>query len=178
MSSYQENGLGLTLMNAVLQYRPVKIIEFGTLYGYSSIYMGMALRMLGRGHIYSYDLWETYQYKHTSMSSAYSNIIAHSLHNFVTLGHMDFFEWIKQPEPFDLLHLDISNDGDIIELALTRLAPFVNQGSIVLFEGGSKERDKVDWMVQYGKRPINPVLDKFGAKILDPRPPSLSIFKR
>jgi hypothetical protein len=77
-----------------------------------------------------------------------------------------------------LFHLDISNDGGLVELALTQLAPFVERGSIVLFEGGSKERDKVDWMVQYGKRPINPVFKQFGAKILDPRFPSLSIFKR
>ena len=32
--------------------------------------------------------------------------------------------------------------------------------AIIAFEGGSKERDKVDWMVKYKKKPIYPVIYK------------------
>ena len=75
-------------------------------------------------------------------------------------------------ENYNLLHLDISNTGDIIdELELkTRMKRI--KGAIVIFEGGSEERDNVEWMIKYNKKPINHTKARF--EVINPKFPSLS----
>jgi len=174
-SSYKENGLGQVLYDTVIKYRPVNIVEFGVYQGYSTIYMASALQDLGGGHIIAYDLWEDYDYRHTTMERTQANIDDNNLSRYVTLAHGDFDSWLDNPPKFDMLHLDISNDGDKIEKALTKLAPLIETGSIVVFEGGSAERDSVSWMKEFNKRPMNPLAEEFGFTVLDERFPSISI---
>ena len=45
-------------------------------------------------------------------------------------------------------------------------------------EGGSVERDNIEWMREFNKRPINPLQEQFGFEILDERFPSISIMKK
>jgi predicted O-methyltransferase YrrM len=67
-SSYSEHDIGQTLYNLVLELKPKKIIEFGTLNGYSAISMAMALQELNNGgKITCYDLWDAYPYKHSTI---------------------------------------------------------------------------------------------------------------
>lgn len=174
-SSYSENNLGMVLFDLVLTHKPRKIVEFGVFHGYSTIHMARALKLLGRGHIIACDLWESYQYNHTTMNVAQYNIDEYGLDDYVTLWRASYDEWLEHPTPFDMLHLDISNNGDIIEKTLTRLAPQIGGGSVVVFEGGSVERDSVEWMLKYNKRPINPLQKEFGFEILDERFPSISV---
>ncbi len=148
-SSYRENDLGETLYDAVMKAKPKKVIEFGTLHGYSTVAIAMALHELGEGHITSYDLWDTYQYKHGSKANVQEMIDQLGLSGFVTLAQGDFKGWI--PEPFDLMHVDISNDGKTIFDLREKTK---NIDGIVLFEGGSLERDKVGWMTKYNKPPM------------------------
>ena len=35
---------------------------------------------------------------------------------------------------------------------------------IILMEGGSEERDNIEWMIKYNKPKIKPVLDKYSLK--------------
>ena len=65
---------------------------------------------------------------------------------------------IKTCGNFDLVHIDISNDGDIYEFAIKNYFPITNKALVL--EGGSEERDSVDWMSKYNKRKINPYLQK------------------
>jgi len=177
-SSYRENNLGKYLYQVVFETRPKKIIEFGGLGGYSSVAMAMALRDLGQGHIYSYDLWEKYPHKHCTMASFKKNIKRYGVQDFVTAKEVDLFKWVHNPEDFDLLHLDVSNTGDILVEVLEAAATQIDNGSIVLFEGGSSERDCVDWMLRYKKQPIFPLKDKLKYDILSEKFPSLSIVKK
>jgi hypothetical protein len=87
---------------------------------------------------------------------------------------MDYFEWLKNPESFDLIHLDISNTGDTI-LKTYNLLP---KGSIVMFEGGSIERDNIEWMKKYNATPINSIKNTIDYQVIDSNFPSLSIFKK
>lgn len=164
-SSYRENDIGRTLYHFVLNNKPKKIIEFGTLNGYSAVAMAMALHELGEGKIICYDLWDKYQFKHTTRESTQKTIDDLGLTDFVELREGDFYSW--EPEDFDLAHLDISNNGDTIKDAKERLI-----GGIVLFEGGSEERDNVEWMIKYDK----PRISKCGIdyKVIDSDFPSLS----
>jgi predicted O-methyltransferase YrrM len=173
-SSYKENNIGKTIFDTVLELKPNKVIEFGCLYGYSTVAIGLALKQLGRGHLVCYDLWEDYKYKHSTIQQTISNVARYEVQDYVTFTKMDFNDWVNNPEPFDLMHLDISNTGDTILKAYNALP----EGSIVIFEGGSEERDNVEWMVKYKATPINSIKDEVNYKVVNPQFPSLSIFKK
>jgi len=173
-SSYSKNNLGKTLYETILELKPLKVIEFGCLYGYSTVSIALALKQLGRGKIYCYDLWESYEYKHTTLEETKRNLENHDLSEYVEFKHQDYYEWLREPEPFDLLHLDISNTGDTI----AKTYEAVPNGSTVIFEGGSKQRDDVEWMKTYKYTPINSVKEKVGYKVLNSNWPSISIFTK
>ncbi len=169
-SSYKEFDLGRTLYDQVLKFKPNTIVEFGCLYGYSTVAMGLALKELGRGKIVCYDLWDAYPYKHSNLQTTKQNIEKYGVQDFVEFRQADYYEWLKNPEPFDLMHLDISNDGDTIKQTYLAL-----KGAIILFEGGSQQRDLVDWMKKYNKVPINSVRDVVPYSTINVDFPSLSL---
>ncbi|MDO8604212.1 MAG: class I SAM-dependent methyltransferase [bacterium] len=171
-SSYIENDLGRTLYDLVLKYKPKKIVEFGILYGYSTVAMAMALDEIGDGHIYANDLFEDYAFKHSTTQEVQENINRYGLEKYVTLGKKNFDEWLKQPEDFDFLHVDVSNKGDTVERLYDAVKNQVARGAIVVFEGGSDERDNVEWMIRYNSKKIRSTNIPF--EVIDPRFPSLS----
>lgn len=173
-SSYRKNNIGETLYNKILELKPNIIIEFGCLYGYSTVAMAMALKQLGRGKIKCYDLWEDYQYKHSTIQQTIENIKNYNLEEYVDFIQLDYHKWLLNPEPFDLMHLDISNTGDIILKTYNSLP----KGSVVIFEGGSEERDKIEWMIKYKATPITSIKEKINYQIINSNFPSLSIFKK
>jgi predicted O-methyltransferase YrrM len=174
-SSYQENDIGRDLYNAVLFNKPKKIIEFGSLYGYSTIAMAMALHELGEGKIVVYDLFDKYAFKHSTKSKTQENVDKYGLTNFVELKEMDFDEWAKNPEKFDMMHFDISNNGDKIAKLYAIVKDQIDTGSQVYFEGGIKERDEISWMVKYGFKKINDSGIPF--TVINEKFPSLSLIK-
>ena len=121
----------------------------------------------------AYDLWEEYEYKAGRKDLVIENLEKNNVRSFVELGDRDFYDFLKNPEPFDLLHLDISNDGDIVEKAIEALYPQLENGSNIIFEGGSDERDNEEWMVKYNKRPINSI--KYNYTLLTEKWPSISL---
>jgi len=173
-SSYKENDLGKTLYNIVIQLQPNKVIEFGCLYGYSTVSIALALKHLGKGKLICYDLWEDYQYKHSTLEQTKENVIKYEVEDFVEFYKMNFNEWIKQPETFDLLHLDISNTGDTI----SKVYDILPKNSQVIFEGGSIERDNVEWMKKYNSTPINSIKSKVDYKVINNNFPSISFFRK
>jgi predicted O-methyltransferase YrrM len=175
-SSYGKNDIGQTLYDLVLKYKPKKIVEFGILCGYSTIAMAMALDEIGEGHIYANDLFEDYKFKHSTISETQANINNYGLDQYITLSKKNFDEWLKQPEDFDLLHIDISNKGDTIERLYEAVKDQINDGSIVVFEGGSKERDNVEWMIKYNCKKISNSQVPF--IVVNNKFPSLSIIKK
>lgn len=167
-SSYRHNDLGRTLYELVLDLKPRKIIEFGVLNGYSTVAMAMALDKLGRGTIHAYDLWEKYPHKSTTMRETAENIRAHGLEKYVQL-HYGNVESVT-PEDYDLVHLDVSNDGEKLHDFVQRWSSF---GGRIAFEGGTAERDEVDWMRQYNKTPIRE--SGVNYTVLNPDFPGLSL---
>ena len=174
-SSYKEHNIGQTLYDYVRKHKPQKIVEFGCLYGYSTVAMALALKSNGFGTIDCYDLWNDYQYKHTSQSTTMKNLKQYGVDKYVQLVRGDYYQWLQDPSKFDLLHLDISNDGDVIADTYNSLIKHTKGGGVVLFEGGSIERDQVEWMQKYNKTPIQSVKKHTGYSILNANFPSLSI---
>jgi hypothetical protein len=163
-SSYAQNDLGRVLYDEVMKRRPKRVVEYGALYGYSAAAIAQALRDLGEGgRLVSYDLWEDYPHRHGTIGGAAYNLSCLGLSEFVdfergALGQHDL-------SGFDLMHLDVSNDGDKLRLARALFA------GPILFEGGSAERDGVDWMQTYGRAPI---AGSISYEVLDSRFPSIS----
>lgn len=175
-SSYLKNNIGKTIYNFVNFYKPTTIYEFGVLDGYSTEHILKAIQNgWGRNNgsrLFAYDLWDDYEYKHSERNEVEKRL--HSKDKFCQLytGKEDFYNWITNPpKSIDMLHLDISNDGDIIELAIDNLP----EGTLLLFEGGSEERDHVDWMLRYKRKPITSI--KYNYTILNKNFPSISFIE-
>lgn len=175
-SSFRENDIGRTLYDLVLEKKPKVIIEWGVLHGYSTVAMAMALDEVGEGHITGYDLFEDYPYNHPTVEGTQANIDRYGLGKYVTLARGDFDAWIKDPEPFDLLHVDISNKGDTIRALYEATKGRIKEGAIVLFEGGAKgDREEIPWMKKYGFSKISESGVPY--EVIDARFPSLSMLR-
>jgi len=165
-SSYRKNSFGKVFQSTVLNYPPNIAVELGVLNGYSACYIGLGLRDVQQikgsaGHLHAYDLWEDYPFKHAKMEDAQLTLEAAHVEKFVTLHkgdasgvHCDYKE-----KSVDFLHVDISNDGDIIEQMVGLWTPKMRHCGLFLFEGGSEERDDVEWMKKYNRRSIRSVLN-------------------
>ena len=73
--------------------------------------------------------------------------------NFFT-GHLNL-----KNNSIDLIHIDIANDGKVLQFTLDYYMPKLSKNGVILFEGGSIERDQVEWMDKYSKDKINPVIE-------------------
>jgi len=165
-SSFKENDLGRTLYELVMTLRPHKIVEFGVLHGYSTVCMAMALHELGRGYIEAYDLWEKYPFNHSTKEKVKETIESHRLSRQVVLLDGDAFN--ANIRNADLIFCDLSNDGLIIEL----MYGIYHEKAPILFEGGTEERDNIEWMKKWNKKPIRNIDIPF--TVLDSRFPGLS----
>ena len=167
-SSYQYNDLGRTLYDLVIKEKPEVVVDFGVLDGYSTIAMAMACRDNGKGKVKAYDLFEKYEYTHSELPRLVRHLKEYKLLEYVDIEEANFFDWVKNPGPFDLLHVDISNTGDIVDLMWEKLK---DKGT-VLFEGGSEERDRVGWVLKHNKKPICQSVAKY--EIINSKFPSIS----
>jgi hypothetical protein len=80
------------------------------------------------------------------------------LNRYVNLHYGDAFKVCNYfaDRKVDFLHMDISNDGDILKKTIECWGPKISTGGIIAFEGGSVERDNVEWMKKYHRKPIAP----------------------
>tara|TARA_B100001094_G_C18008797_1_gene709050 strand:- start:259 stop:951 length:693 start_codon:yes stop_codon:yes gene_type:complete len=176
-SSYNVNGLGKDLYDLVVEHKPLKIIDFGILYGYSTVCLAQAVQDNGFGEIVAYDLFEDYEYKNGVKEVVKHNLDFYNCSHLVKLEQQDFYKWLDNPTPFDLLHVDISNTGDILIDIKEKLGKFIDNGSIVVFEGGGQIRDEIEWMEKYEATKMFPLRETLNYKVLRNDYPTLSAFK-
>ena len=62
---------------------------------------------------------------------------------------------------YDLIHIDIANNGDIYQFVFDNYIQKISSGGTIILEGGSVERDNIEWMNKYNKCKIQPVLEKY-----------------
>jgi hypothetical protein len=164
-SSYRENNFGHIFYHHIISYPPAVCVELGVLHGYSTFHIAKGLKdakekYQNNGHLHAFDLWEDYKYKHGDMKEVQDLLDKEDLTEYVTLYKEDAFEAHKRFEndSVDVLHVDLSNDGKIFEKIFDLWDTKLRYGSLLMFEGGSEERDKVDWMINYKKKPIRPAI--------------------
>lgn len=157
-STYKDHGYGRFFYALARAIRPRFCVELGVLHGFSLLAVAAALRDNGAGSIRGIDLFEDYPYRHAQQAHVENHIRACGLVDWSGITRGDALFAHDRYKDLDYLHVDLSNDGDTYRFAFRHWAGKVRQA--ILLEGGSAERDQVDWMVKYGKPPIVPAIDE------------------
>lgn len=155
-SSYIENNYGEAFRAIVDAFQPLVCVELGVLDGYSALHIGLALQKKGQGHLDAYDLFEKYQYRHGAKEEVENYLNDYDLSSFVRLYQEDAWNVSKiyTSHSVHFLHVDISNDGDTVKRIMQDWDEKMIHGGIICFEGGSEERDQVEWMQKYEKKSL------------------------
>jgi perosamine synthetase len=157
-SSYQEHHYELFFYGLVRALRPERCVEIGVLEGFSLLATAAGLRDNAHGHVTAYDLFERYPYRHATATRVAETCEEWSVQPFVTLHQADVHVAASRHDRVDLLHVDISNDGDIIRQQFVRWADKVT--GVMVFEGGSRERDRVPWMTTHHRAATNSAVEE------------------
>ena len=172
-SSYNNKvSFGAILESITIALNPKKIVECGILEGFS-------LKRFAESSnkdtiIQAYDIFDEFDGCHakkdklTALFTDYDN---------VSINYGDFYEVHKNISDVNIIHIDIANDGDIYEYAIKHYLPKLSDKGVLLMEGGSEERDNVEWMIKYNKSPIQPIVKKYGLKVIGEFP-SITIIKK
>jgi len=165
-----------SLYAIILQFKPKHIIEYGTEYGITASVMALALKQLyeEQGHVGKILTYDTFEVQSEGdlgscpvFSRAKRNLSDPFISEYVEVDRGDFWDFCKtKNKEFDLLYFDIDNDGDKLLKMYNSCKENIDNGSIVLFEGGSHVRDNVEWMVQQNKIKMTDVKDIVGYKLL------------
>ena len=193
-SSYAKNNFGGILRALILSHKPRFVIECGVLDGFSTFHIAHALKFnhekMGCDNKFiAYDLWEEYKYKHGTFKDVAKMLRdqGNLLNRYVNLHYGDALEVYQYfaDGKVDFLHMDISNDGDILRKTLDHWGSKISSGGIIAFEGGSPERDKIEWMIKHDRRPIAPEVvhasmthPEFKAQVFTEFPSMTLFFKR
>ncbi len=156
-SSYEEHAYGELFYALIKTYQPEKVVELGTKDGYSAYHIARGLTDNKKGKLFCYDLWEKYEFSSCSQAVAAENL--KEVKDVVQLTLRDAVGVDQEHDMVDILHVDVSNKGEILEEIIPKWIDKVRQ--CIIIEGGSPERDKVEWMVKFKKQPIADWLKQF-----------------
>lgn len=176
-SSYILNNFGEIFEHIVKACKVRNIVELGVLEGYSTLHLAKGLafnkeyfvRFGISFHLDAYDLWDDYEFKHGNLQEVQALLNENNLQDFVTLYKADAFEVHKKyaDKSVYLLHVDLSNTGETVKQIMQLWNNKMIHNGIILFEGGSVERDNIGWMIKYNMPSIrnelnnNEIIDKF-----------------
>ena len=185
-SSYKKNNYGKFFYDLIREEKPKRCVELGVLHGYSTVYIAKALRKnKDFDFFHAYDLWDEYKYNHGSYDDV-KDLLERNNVKFVRLYMGDAFVVHSNYDDgtIDFLHVDISNDGEVVDKIMENWYSKISTDGIIIFEGGSKERDNVDWMIRYNKKSIresmleNSIIRKNFIRILCGDFPSITVLIR
>ena len=176
---YFKPNIGKTIYDYVIENKPKVIVEFGVLFGFSTVCMSQALRDLNNGgKIYAFDLWEKSKYNHGQTIELVDDILKdYELQDFVKLDYGGSADSLSDIKDVDLIHIDINNDGDRLMNFITDIKNKHKVNCDILFEGGIIERDNCWWMNEFKKTPINHLRNNFDYVILNKNYPGISKIK-
>lgn len=174
-------------------WKPSCPVELGVLDGYSTLHIAQGLKELhqlkhtsGERKFKAYDLFEDYTFKHGSKEDVEKMLLDNGVSAYVEVIKGSAYEVYKNyaDKSIDFLHVDISNTGKVLKDILELWHPKIMDKGLILFEGGSIERDNVEWMLKYNMPSIrqeimiNPIINEFYQYGTYLRYPSLTIFLR
>lgn len=136
--------------------KPKNLLEIGILDGFS---LEIFAKHNDKTKIQAYDIFEDFNGNHAKKEK----LLTYFKHyKNVSIDYGDFYNLSNTiNSKFDIIHIDIANNGDVYEYAIEHYLSKLNDNGILLMEGGSKERDQIEWMKKYNKPLIHPVLCKY-----------------
>jgi hypothetical protein len=182
-SSYESHQYDLLFYALVRLLRPQRCLELGVLEGFSLLAMASALRDNGAGHITGYDLFAKYPFRHAVFDEVWSRCRTAHLDPYITLRQGNEKDAFAHHSEVDILHVDLSNDGEIYRKLFSQWADKVRLA--VLLEGGSAERDRIPWMHEHNKPSIAEAISELRKgypdwifTVVDPFPSMTLAFRR
>lgn len=159
-SSYEKNNYGDLFYALMRVYQPEKVVELGTKAGYSAYHIARGLKANNKGTLDCYDLWEQYEFKSVPQSVAEENL--KEFKDIVRFIARDAVGVHKLYDEVDIVHVDVSNKGEILEEIIPYWVDKTRQ--LIIIEGGSLEHDQLEWMIKYKKMPMQKWLKEFSEK--------------
>jgi predicted O-methyltransferase YrrM len=157
-SSYKNQDIdyGELIEAITLSQNPTSIIEIGILDGYSLHHF---INSTTKTTIQAYDIFDKFDGNHAKEAELKERFKNDPQ---VSINYGDFYELHKElGNNIDMIHIDIANNGDTYEYAIQHYLPKLSSTGLMLLEGGSKERDEIEWMNKYNKPKIGPILEKY-----------------
>ena len=109
-------------------------------------------------------MWSNYLYRKCSKKDIINSFKINNFDKdknltilFIEENVFDIINWIGD-DFIDLIHIDLSNDGELLKNVINKCYHKLKKKGYILFEGGSRERDNIEWMKKYNKIPINKFL--------------------
>jgi len=154
-SSYKEYHYNKIFQSICFTINPSKIVEFGILEGYS---LDCFVNYTQDCQIDANDLFDEFPYNAADYGFVTNKYRENSN---VSIYKRDFYKSVDlyEDNSIDILHIDIANNGDVFDFAIRNYLPKVR--GVMIMEGGSEERDNIEWMIKYDKPRIGPVLKKY-----------------
>ena len=158
-SSYKTNSYDKVFQSICFALNPKKIVEFGILEGYS---LDCFVEYAKNALIEANDLFDDFPYNAADygfVTNKYKN------NPNISINKKNFYDSVDdyEDDSIDILHIDIANNGDVFEFAINNYLPKVR--GMMILEGGSADRDSVEWMVKYQKPMIQPILQKYSNSV-------------
>ena len=162
-SSYETSNYGDLFYALIRLYRPQTVVELGTKAGYSAYHIARGLKANGKGTLDCYDLWEKYEFNSVPQSIAATNLKKFA--SIITLNLRNAIGVDKLYDTIDILHVDISNDGEKLEQIIPPWIDKVRQ--LIIIAGGSTEHDQLPWITHFNKMPMRQWLKNFHRRYKD-----------
>jgi len=158
-SSYKKYNYGKVFQSLCFSLDPKLIVEFGILQGYS---LDCFVKH-SKASIVANDLFDDFPFNaadRTFIEEKFKGV------DNLKINKKNFYDSVADYEDnsIDILHIDIANTGDTYEFAIQNYLPKVK--GVMVLEGGSEERDNIEWMVKYDKPKIQPVLKKYNNDVI------------
>lgn len=175
-SSYKnEINYGLLFQQLCFMTEPKRIIEIGILEGFS---LKQFCNICSKDcKIHAYDIFD----KFNGNRANYKNIIEmFKEQENITIEYGDFYDVHEKlsENTVDIIHIDIANNGDVYKYAIENYLPKLTKNGIMILEGGSVERDNIEWMNKYNKPKINTYLKSLDLSYITlGKIPSLTLIK-
>lgn len=158
-SSYNNNLNYSDLFKVIcLLINPKQIVEIGVLNGYSL--KSLCDNSSKTCKINAYDIFDEF-----NGNSANKEKILNEFKNYdnIKIEYGDYYKVVNtfQDNSIDILHIDIANNGTVFEFLFKNYIKKIKKGGVIILEGGTPERDNIEWMIKYNKKKIVPVIEKY-----------------
>lgn len=180
-SSYRLNNFDLVFRSVCFSLDPKLVVEVGILNGFSL--ECIADSVSSNCEILAYDLFDNQpEGSHPSYPKYIDVKNKFKKYDNIKIEKSDFLNvpFFLKNKSVDICHIDVHNDGEVYEYSIKKYLPKLRSGGILILEGGSEDRDNVEWMRSLNRRPINSYLksleNNYNIILLD-KWPSMTIIR-